>query len=196
MAGSDTTAVALRSALYYLMKHAEKLAKCRDEIDAHHATLSSPIRYSEAIAQLPYTIAAIKEAMRLFPSVALSMQRHSPPTGVELSGFFIPPGWRVGCNPCIVNYDQIAFGEDAAEYKPERWLESEERSRKMEKCLLTFGSGTRICIGKNISLAEVYTLVPEIVRHFDISMAHDRPWKTQDLWFHKQSDVIVNIQRR
>ena len=66
----------------------------------------------------------------------------------------------------------------------------------MEKYNLTFGSGTRVCIGKNISLTEIHTLVPEILRHFDVSMAHDRPWKTEDLWFHKQTDIIVNIKRR
>lgn len=196
LAGSDTTAIALRATLYFLMKHPGKLAKCRQEIDAHRPTLSSPVRYTESLAQLPYTGAAIKEAMRLHPSVGLSMQRHSPKTGVELSGYFIPPGWRVGCNPCIVHYDKAVFGEDADDFEPERWLESEARSREMEKALLTFGSGTRVCIGKNISLTELHTLVPEILRHFDVSMAHDRPWKTQDTWFHTQTDVIVNIRRR
>ncbi|KAF1948861.1 cytochrome P450 [Byssothecium circinans] len=196
LAGSDTTAVALRASLYFLMKHPGKLAKCREEIDAHKATLSSPIRYTESIAQLPYTSAAIKEAMRLFPSVGISMQRHSPATGVTLSGYYIPPGWRVGCNPCIVHYDTTVFGDDADEYRPERWLESDTRSKEMEKSLLTFGSGTRVCIGKNISLTEIHTLVPEILRHFDISMAHDRPWKTEDYWFHKQTDIIVDIRRR
>ncbi len=178
------------------MKNPEKLAKCREEIDQHRATLSSPVRYTESTAQLPYTAASIKEAMRLFPSVGLSMQRHSPATGIELSGYFIPPGWHVGCNPCIVQYDPKVFGEDAEEYRPERWLELEEKSKEMEKAFLAFGAGTRTCIGKNISLTEIHTLVPEILRHFDISMAHDRPWKTEDLWFHKQSDIIVNIKRR
>lgn len=186
----------MRATLYYLMKYPGKLAKCREEIDARRATLSSPIRYAESIAQLPYTSAAIKEAMRLFPSVALSMQRHAPPTGVTLSDYFIPPGWRVGCNPCIVQYDTNVFGDDADEFSPERWLESEERSRTMERSLLVFGSGTRVCIGKNISLTELHTLVPEILRHFDVSMSHDRPWTTEDYWFHKQTGITVNVKRR
>ena len=196
LAGSDTTAIALRATLYFLMKHPGKLAKCREEIDAHHVTLSSPIRYTESLAQLRYTGASIKEAMRLHPSVGLSMQRHSPKHGVELSGYFIPPGWRVGCNPCIVHLDPQVFGEDADTFRPERWLDSEARSREMDRSILTFGAGTRVCIGKNISLTELHTLVPEVIRHFDISMAHDRPWKTQDTWFHTQKDIIVNIQRR
>ena len=67
------------------MKNSRKLARCREEIDAHRATLSSPIRYVESIAQLPYTSACIKKAMRLFPSIGLSMQRHSLPASIELS---------------------------------------------------------------------------------------------------------------
>lgn len=177
------------------MHNPEKLQKCRDEIEAHSETLSSPIRYAESIAQLPYTCACIKEAMRLFPSVALSMQRHAPATGVELSGIFIPAGWRVGINPAIVHHDRSVFGDDADDFIPERWLESEARSKEMERALLTFGAGTRTCIGKNISLTEIHTLIPEILRHFDFKMAHDRPWKTHNFWFHKQTDVVINLKR-
>ncbi|KAL5416319.1 hypothetical protein PMIN03_002123 [Paraphaeosphaeria minitans] len=158
LAGSDTTAIALRAALYFLMKHPGKLAKCREEIDAHRASLSSPIHYTESLTQLPYTSAAIKEAMHLHPSVGLSMQRHSPTTGAVLCGHFIPPGWRVGCNPCIMHFDRTVFGDDADDFQPERWLESEARSREMDKSLLNFGSGTRVCIGENISLTELHTL--------------------------------------
>ena len=48
--------------------------------------------------------------------------------------------------------DKTVFGEDAEEFNPERWLESEERTREMEKYLITFGAGSRTCVGKNISL--------------------------------------------
>ncbi|KAF2790230.1 cytochrome P450 [Melanomma pulvis-pyrius CBS 109.77] len=197
-AGSDTTAVAFRSTFYYLMKNPEALAKAHAEIDAAIATgsLSSPIKYSQTTTKLPYVCASIKEAMRLHPSVGLSIQRHAPAEGIELAGKRIPNGYRIGMNPAVVHYDKDVFGQDADKFRPERWLVSVDEWKAMDRNLLTFGAGTRTCIGKNISLIELHTLVPEVLRHFNLTMAHDRPWTTSNRWFHKQTDVIVKVTRR
>lgn len=41
------------------------------------------------------------------------------------------------------------YGSDAEVFRPERWIEANDEERKtMEKNLLTFGSGNRVCIGK------------------------------------------------
>jgi len=47
-----------------------------------------------------------------------------------------------------------------------------------------------------IALSRIYTLVPEVLRKFDIEMAHDRPWKTECRWFHFQKDIIVKLKLR
>ncbi|OAL00128.1 cytochrome P450 [Phaeosphaeriaceae sp. SRC1lsM3a] len=197
-AGSDTTAVAFRTTFYHLMRHPAAMAKARGEIDAALAegSLSSPIKYSETINKLPYICASIKEAMRMHPSVGLSMQRHAPESGIELAGKFIPAGWRVGMNPAVFHYEKSIFGADADEFRPERWLVSPEEWKAMDRNILTFGAGTRTCIGKNISLVELHTLVPEILRRFDLQLTHDRPWSTSNQWFHKQSGITVRLARR
>lgn len=136
------------------MKNPEVLAKAQAEIDAAVANglLSTPIRYSEATSRLPYVCAVIKEAMRIHPSVGLSMQRHAPKGGIELAGMFIPEGYRIGMNPAVLHYQKDAFGEDAHEFRPERWLVGIEEWRAMNKCLLVFGAGTRTCIGMNVRI--------------------------------------------
>jgi hypothetical protein len=195
------------------MKHPRSLQKAQAEIDAMDAagSLSSPIKHTETTTKLPFVTSCIKEAMRLHPSVGLSMQRLAPAEGIELAGKFIPQGYRIGVNPAVVHYDKDTFGADANQFRPERWLVSEESFKAMERVILTFGAGTRTCIGKNvgflahgsvtysqtqISLAELYKLVPEVLRHFDLEMAHDRPWTTKNRWFNKQTNVFVNVKRR
>lgn len=42
----------------------------------------------------------------------------------------------------------------------------------MEGTLLHFGMGARTCIGKNISLLEVYKLVPAVLRNFEVCDEH------------------------
>lgn len=135
------------------MRNPEKLKKAQAEIDTAltAGSLSSPVKYSETTTKLPYICACIKEAMRMHPSVALSMQRYAPEEGIQTAGKFIPKGYRVGLNPAVVHYDKKVFGQDADKFRPERWLVSEEEWRAMDKNLLIFGAGTRTCVGKNVS---------------------------------------------
>ncbi|RMZ80495.1 hypothetical protein DV736_g6662, partial [Chaetothyriales sp. CBS 134916] len=149
LAGSDTTAIAFRSVFYYLMKHRDVCRRLQAEIDSAAAwgNLSYPVQYAEAI-KLPFLCACIKEALRVHPSVALTMPRLTPPGGMELNGKYIPEGYRVGVNAAVVHFDRRIFGPDADEYRPSRWLEPSAAAR-MEKYMIHFGGGTRTCIGKS-----------------------------------------------
>jgi hypothetical protein len=42
----------------------------------------------------------------------------------------------------------------------------------------------------------MHKLVPEILRKFDLEMAHGRDWKTWNAGFIKQTDVVVKIKAR
>ena len=148
-AGADTTAIALRSVFYHLMRNPSAYTRLLREIDTASAdgSLSDPVTYSEAV-KLPYLNAVIKEAMRLHPSVGLHMPRTVPAGGATISGLFFPPGYRVGINAAVVHYDRDVFGPDADEFNPERWLKGDVS--RMARTTLTFGAGTRTCIGKNV----------------------------------------------
>lgn len=56
--------------------------------------------------------------------------------------------------------------------------------------LLTFVSKFQV------ALAEIHKLLPELLRQFDMRMAHDEPWKTRNAGFIKQSNVIVKLKER
>jgi cytochrome P450 len=152
MAGADSTSIAMRSVFYFMMKNPQKLEKARAEVDAafENGTLSSPVQYGQA-ASLPYLVATVKEALRLFPPFSVSMPRYAPSEGITLCGKYIPAGYTVGMNPSIVSHDTDIFGKDALEFVPERWLESEDRTRVMDKTILGWGAGTRTCVGRPVS---------------------------------------------
>jgi cytochrome P450 len=124
------------------------------------------------------------------------MPRNTPPSGATICGEYFPAGVTVGCNPYIINRDRSVFGEDADVFRPERWLD-EKRAKEMEKSFLTFGYGSRTCVGKNISLMEMQKLVPQLLRYFEFSLVDkDAEWKTINTWFIKQEGLNVYLRQR
>ncbi|KAG7405169.1 Cytochrome P450 monooxygenase [Fusarium oxysporum f. sp. rapae] len=172
-AGSDTTGITLRAVFYYLLKDPPKMESLLKELAAE----SKAGRFSrddglvqwEEVRDLPYLSAVINEALRCHPAVGLTLERIVPPTGVTLAGHYIPGGSIVGCSPWVIHQDTDIYGADAAKFRPERWIEATpEQRKKMTSCLLSFGAGARTCVGKNISLLELYKLVPTILRIFEV----------------------------
>lgn len=195
-AGSDTTAIAFRSLFYHLIKNGGIYKRLQDEIDHGFGSgqLKSPVKFSEAI-KLDFLSACIKEALRVHPGVQLTMSRVVPAEGLELCGMFIPGGYWVGMNPAVVHFDESIFGRHADEFRPARWLGPD--AAMMDRHMLHFGYGSRTCIGKNISLAELHKLTPEVLRRFELGLADkNSTWKTRNLWFCKQENVIVRLRKR
>jgi len=175
IAGSDTTATLLRAIVYYVLKNPRVHRKLQRELD--DAGLNDPVSYAAA-SKLPYLDAVIREAWRIHPSVGMILERVVPAGGLQLKdGIFLPPGTKVGMSAWVVHRDKNVFGQDAASFRPERWLrdgeESEEgwreRVTNMKRCDLTFGAGKRVCIGKDMALLETYKVVATLFWKYNVS---------------------------
>ncbi|GME36077.1 FAD binding domain protein [Neofusicoccum parvum] len=152
----------------------------------------------EECLKLPYLQAVMKEAMRMHPGVGFVLERVVPAQGDTLCGIDIPGGTVVGMNAWVIHHDRTVFGNDADVFRPERWLEAPpEQLRVMERCFLSFGAGSRSCIGKNISIMEMGKLVPRILRAFDIEWASTADdWTVETYWFSKQTNFIARFKQR
>lgn len=202
-AGSDTTAITLSSILYNLLKHPETYRKLQDEIDtaAKEGRISDPVTFKEAQEQLPYLQAAIKEGLRVHSATGLPMQRLVPSTSTGIANQHIPAGSSVGINAWVAHRNTSVYGHDAAQWRPERWLEIEEQGRggEVEKYFLAFGMGSRTCIGKNISLLEMSKLIPQLVRNFDFVLDESlerEGLKSLNRWFVKQQNFRGRVITR
>ncbi|KUJ13354.1 cytochrome P450 [Mollisia scopiformis] len=151
-----------------------------NEIDTMETAgkISNPVTFAET-QQMPYLQAVIKEALRMHPATGLPLGRVVPPGGKLIAGYAFPEGTIVGINSWVAHANPKVFGEDATVFRPERWLESKEKSVMLDKYFFSFGMGSRTCIGKNISLLEMSKLVPQLIRNFDNSLEEpDQAWKT------------------
>lgn len=135
-AGSDTTAASLSATLYYLLRNPRTMDELQREIE-HVLNTSGQDRISfKESLEMPYLQAVLKEAMRLHAATGLPLWRVVPDCGAEICGVSFPGGTVVGVNTWVAHYNEDVFGKDAAEFKPERWIEGDledsERVKRME----------------------------------------------------------------
>ncbi|KAI2824446.1 hypothetical protein CBS147343_2314 [Aspergillus niger] len=191
-AGSDTTAISLRAILYYTLKNPRVFSKLQDELNGALQTgkVTIPVSWKQS-QELPYLDAVIKEALRHHPAVGLLLERVVPAEGLQLpNGPFLPAGTVVGVNPWIIHRHAI-FGKEIDRFVPERWLRGNDESEaefKMRRqnmlgATLTFGAGPRTCIGKNISLLEIYKLIPSLLLAYKIELSEpEAEWEVVNAW--------------
>ncbi|KAF7533964.1 hypothetical protein G7054_g6637 [Neopestalotiopsis clavispora] len=172
-AGADTTATALGSTLRFLLSHPRVLKKVRDEVEAVDSAgkLSNPVAYEESRQLLTYLGACIKESLRLNPPAPNLFARVVPPGGKTIDGVFVPGETEVTSVSYIVQRDPELYSPDPEAYRPERWIEVDtHRLSEMEASQFVFGIGPRVCLGKDIATMELWKLLPEIIRCFEIEM--------------------------
>lgn len=141
-AGSDTTAIFLRTLFYNLLQYPETMGKLRAELNGakERGELSEIVSWKES-RDLPYLAACINETGRIHPPFGLHLERIVPPGGATILGSFIPAGTIVGMNGWVVHRHKETFGEDADVWNPDRWLcEDKDRLKNMERSLLTVSS--------------------------------------------------------
>jgi cytochrome P450 len=159
IAGSDTTATAVRATFLYIITIPRVHHKLLTEISS--ATLSSPISDAEA-KKLPYLQAVIKEGLRIYPPVAGLMAKKVPPGGDTINGMFVPGGTQIGYGAWGIFRNKKIWGDDADAFLPERWLEG-ENIREQELALeLIFAAGRYQCLGKSVALMELNKVFVEV----------------------------------
>ena len=104
---------------------------------------------------LPYVCAIVKEILRWRPSLPIGPP-HAATEEDWYEGMYIPKGAMCIPNLWHCNHDRAVFGEDAAEFRPERHLD--EHGELLPGPVETyqaghvgFGFGRRICVGKDLA---------------------------------------------
>ncbi|KAK4463171.1 Pisatin demethylase [Cladorrhinum samala] len=179
LAGADTTAITLQAVLYFVLRHREVWSRLSGEVRRLGLDRDRPVPYSVARG-IPYLEACVKEGMRMNPVVGMALERYVPEGGLALpDGSVVPPGTKVGMNPYIAGRNKAVYGPDADEFRPERWMQSDgeddeaykERLRRIAASDLSFGGGSRICLGRNLALMEVYKFLATMVNRYDMELS-------------------------
>lgn len=167
IAGSDTSATAIRSTLLFIMTNPRVYRRLQAEIDEgiREGRISSPITDAEA-RELPYLQAVIREGLRMWPPATAVLPKVST-TDQVVCGVRIPAGTNVAWAPFSFLRSKKTFGDDANVFRPERWLHVDSdpaRHRLMDQTvMMEFASGSRWeCLGKTVAQIELNKTYVEV----------------------------------
>lgn len=168
-AGSDTTAASSTMVLVNLLRTPKALSRLQEEIIAANLPVPPPF---EQINSLPYLEASIQESMRVLSISPSSHPRQVPAEGATICGVWIPGGTEV--SPSLPNIEMSSeiFGSNPELFQPERWLDADEKtSRSMEKHMMAFSKGSRICTGQHLAKIEMKKLFAALLTTWNVSQS-------------------------
>lgn len=178
-AGTDTTATALTGWTYYVCTHPDVYSRLIGEIRG--ALVGEDDIKWKKVKELQYLNATISEALRLFPPSAASQQRIVPPGGATIDGYYVPAGKTVAVSPWASTHSRLNFHEPDM-FRPERWLGDERYSNDNLNASLPFGTGPRVCIGRNLAYLEMRLIASHLLWSFDIELDRGKYGEKNQVW--------------
>ncbi|OTA54160.1 cytochrome P450 [Hypoxylon sp. EC38] len=197
VSGSDTTASVIRITILYILSTPRVYQRLKDEIASavQEGRASRPITHAEA-RNLPYLQGIVYEGLRIRPVATSPLPKVVPRGGDTINGKFIPEGTAIGMNLAPLLRSKAVFGEDADVFRPERYLEVDEKTRiEMQRHIeMTFGYGRWMCAGKPIAMMELNKIFFELFRYFDFQLVDPgKPMITFSYGFHIDRGLLVRV---
>lgn len=184
LAGHDTTAGSLTSALYYIAKLPEVQERLYDEVSSFlgpsTAANGTPTPTLEQTKHFNYLTAVMKEAMRINPSVRILPGR-TVTTPTAIGPYIITPGSSIEVNIYSIHHNP-KYWDEPEMFRAERFLDAsaDGESTGGKRDLLSwvpFSYGTRACIGMNFSLIEQRVILAMLVHKYKFSLPPDTKHK-------------------
>jgi cytochrome P450 len=187
-AGHETTALVLTYTFLLLGQHPEALTALRAEVDAVQGALDAA-----GWKQLPYTVAVVREAMRVMPPVSAVVRQPIEP--VEVGGYEIPVGCQLLVAIEAMHRDPRWF-EEPDRFVPERWLDG-LHVRLPRSAYVPFAGGARGCVGSHYAMMETVLLLGELVRALSVEPTGAFPPKViSSMTMRPAGPVPARVRRR
>lgn len=165
IAGRDTTAQALSWTIFCLSQNPEAEAAARRQV-IDVCGVRGPAW--EDMSNLPYLDAVISEALRLYPSVPQDMKK-ALCDDVWPDGTFVASGSQVIYDIYSMGRDHSTWGEDAEQFRPERWLEKDFSVSNYQYPV--FNAGPRECLGRRLAMVEMKTCLAMLLPQVSFKLA-------------------------
>ena len=156
LAGRDTTAALLANVWFELARRPEIQARLRQEVSD---VVGNGLPTFENLKNMKYLRAILNEALRMYPVVPEESRQAITDTVLPVGGgedeaspVLVRKGQLVCWSVYTMHRREDLYGEDAASFRPERWLDGEDghgsKGLRVGWEYVPFNGGPRICIGR------------------------------------------------
>lgn len=111
----------------------------------------------------------IQEALRLFPPAGFVVREALEQ--VQIGNLKIPKGVCTWTLISTLHRDLSIWGQDANEFRPQRFKDGLYKACKFPQAYIPFGLGTRLCVGRNFAMVELKVVISLIVSNFKFSLS-------------------------
>jgi cytochrome P450 family 72 subfamily A61 len=111
----------------------------------------------------------LQESLRLYPPVIMLSRFLRKDT--KLGDLTLPAGVELIVPVSMMHQEKEFWGDDAGEFKPERFSEGVSKATNGKVSYLPFGWGPRLCIGQNFGLLEAKIAVSMILKQFSLEFS-------------------------
>ncbi|KAG7383742.1 hypothetical protein PHYPSEUDO_003357 [Phytophthora pseudosyringae] len=190
VAARDSMAHAVSKCLQCLAQHPDEQEKLLREVkEAEQAGNDL-----QCVARLD---AVVKETLRLHPAKPFARRRARLDT-VLSDGTFVAAGTELAMDLYSMARRENVWGPASAQFRPQRWIDPDSgRPRPVSSYKFNaFLGGPRACVGADIALAEIKTVVAAVISRVRLEAIESDQRYGKDTTLTREGAVRIQVRRR
>lgn len=189
-AGFETTAAALAWTWYLLSRNPDARAKLGEEVDR---VLEGRLPTAADVENLPWTMAVINEAMRVYPPI-IGLARSAKNDDV-LGTYPISAGTTVAVLIEGIHRNERVW-ENVEKFDPARFLK-ENLKPEQRKAHMPFGAGKRMCIASGFANLEAVIGIASLAQAYELDLVPgQKPRREVTFTGGPEGEILMRLRKR
>lgn len=195
--GSTSVGPFVSSIFFFLVHSPAKLEQLVAEIRQTFAS-EDEISIGSKLDSCEYLWACVDELFRLMPVISNALFRTTLKGGCVIDGHFFEEGTQLGSSIFEIHRNEKYFPEPH-EFKPERYLGTEEEKKEGKKHFVAFSRGNRACPGQGLAYTVMVELVAKTLWKYDMRLAPEAccgSLSVDELHPHHEYDSYIGMKTK